>query len=458
LLVSSSAASFGGAHDFARDVLAPQPLTGYSNEWSDSPEEEHERAQWLCENAEPREMLLGAAEASGWRPSDDLIPVVPQPSGESFAGAISELYAELGVNLTDHQITGLADNLADLPLSVTTPMAVVTLAVAEAMRLNAMAFSDLTDQQHYAMMQMGSQASHGNTLVDLTNPEVDEELLSKIRTEYQVAAAALLLDIVDEITPLVEAAVAADEWPDTPAIPDPLGLIRIGSTGDDKDSQNRVIVVDPSGNDTYTGRVGGALPLGGAFPLFLTGPPVGFYLNLDGDDQYSAMFRGSLGGASAGVGVFVDAAGNDTYETVGNFNVGGGQIGVGVFVSKNGDDHFQTGGGHSLGAAGGSGLGLHINLQGNDTYNAGSGTLGYATSNTAGATGFFCDRDGKDTFNAHVGGVGTAMEPDVNAWFVSLGGQENTYNVEPAVDGHPADNNRYWTHGYFGGTGFGVDQ
>ena len=100
---------------------------------------------------------------------------------------------------------------------------------------------------------------------------------------------------------------------------------------------------------------------------------------------------------SSGVAILVDAAGNDEYDAP-SFSQGFGQWGVGAIVDLNGNDHYK-GDRFVQGSAGrdmNAGVGLLLDVQGDDTYVAQTGQ-GY------GLGGILVDASGRDAYrNEHV--------------------------------------------------------
>jgi hypothetical protein len=180
------------------------------------------------------------------------------------------------------------------------------------------------------------------------------------------------------------------------------------------------VVVDMDGNDkvrwdSASGPGSGVLGMG-------------LWLDLAGNDRYQGGNMG-LGSALLGSGIFWDDAGNDVYESA-VFTQGAGQYGIGVFVDAEGNDRYDarmSGQGHG----GTGGIGLLADLGGNDSYACGgkipdrdaarvnrhkgihymSQCQGYGMGlrpDISGGIGLLIDLAGDDTYKADIFGQGGA--------------------------------------------------
>ena len=110
------------------------------------------------------------------------------------------------------------------------------------------------------------------------------------------------------------------------------GRIVVGGAGrNEYDCTQIEIIVDLGGDDLYRGPAGGA----GGLRRFAV------CLDFEGDDTYECL-NDALGSATYGIGVLIDVAGNDKY-TATDRSAGFGAAGVGVFVDVAGDDEMKLG-------------------------------------------------------------------------------------------------------------------
>ncbi|MFH1998392.1 MAG: hypothetical protein ABIK28_01875 [Planctomycetota bacterium] len=115
-------------------------------------------------------------------------------------------------------------------------------------------------------------------------------------------------------------------------------------------------VVDLSGNDHYSGEDG-----------CVAAGMLGYrtILDFEGDDRYSASELG-LGAGIMGAGILVDCSGNDLYTSKA-FSLGAGAYGLGLLMDGHGDDEYRASF-MSQGFAGPSGLGCLVDDSGEDLY------------------------------------------------------------------------------------------
>ena len=156
-----------------------------------------------------------------------------------------------------------------------------------------------------------------------------------------------------------------------------IGVVVIGSRGDDVHGPDAAVIVDPGGNDHYlrSPATGGAISvivdLGGNDRYL--GSDVAVHglsaiVDLSGDDIY-AMAGPGLGAAIAGAAIVVDYSGDDRYSAE-LFGQGAAAYGLGVVLDRAGNDTYRLrAGGQGFGLA--EGVGLLWDQAGNDTYVSG---------------------------------------------------------------------------------------
>jgi hypothetical protein len=156
----------------------------------------------------------------------------------------------------------------------------------------------------------------------------------------------------------------------------PIGVVVIGTRGDDTHGPAAALIVDPGGNDRYE-----RVPANGG--------AVSVIVDLAGDDRY-----GGSDLAVHGFSAIVDFSGNDRYEMAGP-GLGAAIAGAAVLADLAGDDIYES----SLFGQGAAafGLGALIDLRGNDSYRVRAGGQGFAM---AGGVGLLWDRAGNDHYVA----------------------------------------------------------
>ena len=299
-------------------------------------------------------------------------------------------------------------------------------------------------------------------LADLVEEGTPEQIIAEIIEDWRELDAAphskAFLDRLErvDLSMLLEAGLAASrlassleeiaagisKWPVTPVIVETsAGAIVIGSKQDDTYDMAAALILDPAGNDRYTGKAGAANGLDDR--------DIAIIVDIGGDDEYkgsrllgpgSALFGVAAlldcggadihrnRGAGSGAGIFgaasvVDKAGNDSYES-GLFCQGAGVCGLGLCHDRDGNDTYRAGG-WAQGFGGIMGMGWLLDESGNDLYYAGgrvpdcerhkehflSMAQGFAMGvrpSGGGGIGLLVDLAGNDTYRADVFGQGVS--------------------------------------------------
>ena len=173
----------------------------------------------------------------------------------------------------------------------------------------------------------------------------------------------------------------------------------IGSPDDNVYIEDFAVIIEPGGNDTYSGRCAGAI--GGL------SSPVSFVIDLSGDDVYRNDKKLVNQGAGLfGAGILWDLSGNDTYTGF-HISQGAGLFGIGMLIDEEGFDNYR--GGYFTQGAGNFGTGILLDLQQDDIYHSYSwaqgmgGVWGY---------GLLFDKDGDDLYYAGGQYLHMPLNPD----------------------------------------------
>jgi len=385
------------------------------------------------------DLVRAAAAQMGYRRLE--APALPAlPAEAPLAAALAALY----------EVGGTPYDPAELHKAVTTvdprvqaPTARLVLALAEAGRLQQAATATLTLEDQWALVN----GLHH----DQWGPEW-RAAADKVRVDLLAAGAVLLLETIEDAVPELQAATAAGVWPPGGFV-DPAGLIHLGTEGDDEYRSRRWLYLDPGGNDLYTDlcNSGGADPLSDILLDSRAPIPIGTVVDIGGNDSHliSPLSPRVFQGAGAGgVGVLWDHQGSDI--TSGGY-AGSGFTGVGVVHDKEGTDRRESasnGGGH-----GRRGIGILVDVSGNDSYLAGATSLASAADR---GRGILRDEEGDDFYEPRTtGSFGFTADfsppATSNATFADLGGGLDRYPTwSPAIK---ASNNNRWSDGR-GGTGW----
>ncbi|HUR62896.1 MAG TPA: hypothetical protein VM241_00285 [Candidatus Thermoplasmatota archaeon] len=173
-------------------------------------------------------------------------------------------------------------------------------------------------------------------------------------------------------------------------------LLIVGGTQRTTYNRSAVLHVDLGGDDRYAAVVAGDIAVGGVHAGSLS-------LDVGGNDTYLPSLLGTQGAAISGeAALLIDAAGDDRYNQTLGPGQGRAQGGVGVLLDLEGNDRYQGGnrtqGYAELGAA------ALLDLAGNDTYSF--ATQGFSR----GGLGLFADAAGRDAYHAAKAGGTVAAD------------------------------------------------
>jgi hypothetical protein len=216
--------------------------------------------------------------------------------------------------------------------------------------------------------ELGSHLPSRNTLQTI-GAGTDEATLDRAGSMFLTATARLVRSL--------RAAAGRIEFQDKAVRFDSaIGVVSIGTRGDDVHGPDAAVIIDPGGSDVYerSPATGGAISvivdLGGddryrGSDLVVHG--LSAVVDFSGNDRY-AMSGAGLGAAIAGTSLILDFEGDDSYEAA-IFGQGAAAFGLGAIVDLRGNDRYVLrAGGQGMSLA--SGVGLLWDRGGNDTYTA----------------------------------------------------------------------------------------
>ncbi len=254
-----------------------------------------------------------------------------------------------------------------------------------------------------------------------------------------------------------------------------LGMIAVGTKGNDNYEGNYFLIIDPEGDDTYS-----LTPVyGGQFNAIIdfTGNDIYRFVN---DSLYTFTERAKvLNERPPGIGGYkylIDYEGNDVY-TGADFSIAAGILGISVFKDYKGDDTYLT---DNFGqAAAAMGIGFLLDYEGRDTYNGAMYNEGYGFT---GGVAVLFDREGHDNYISggkygdvlryvdhyitfsqgsayglrpyFSGGIGMLLDGSGNDLYVSdIFGQASGYWYSAGIIYDIAGNDRYQSFQYAQGSG-----
>lgn len=170
--------------------------------------------------------------------------------------------------------------------------------------------------------------------------------------------------------------------------PTPIGRVVVSGTGKDRHTgESYAVLIDLGGDDVYEGGIGATSSLDN---------PISVAIDLGGNDVYRVQNDSQLsqGAGVFGVGVLMNLEGDDVYEG-GTGCQGYGCFGLGMIIDYSGEDKYSAG--HAAQGAGYFGIGLCMDATGNDVYYALGDCQGFGGP---GGVGVLADAAGNDTYTA----------------------------------------------------------
>lgn len=374
----------------------------------------------------------GIAAAADGRPL-----LAPAPKDATVGSLVLDLAHRSGARSATPADVAI---FAQLDPRVAAPLVTLLGAIDQAWDLRDAAVAGMPDADQRALARMVLDGAH-------ETPEA-QRLAEPIDRAALVDAAILLLDAAEAVViPQLQAAADAGAWPAEP-VADPLGILRIGGTGDDEETMDRLLQIDPRGNDTYRNNAGGTTLLADLDPATLD-YPIAMSLDFGGDDSYTILAnRWSMGSAFLGAGLLHDLEGNDEFRCT-RLCQGAGLWGVGVHRDYAGDDNHRSGD-TSLGSA--TLMGILREDGGEDGFLFGTDGGGYGAGPSS--IGLLWERGGRDmhetTFEFTHNRLGWGKDSG-RGLFVEEGPEADYYETEHL--GAHGCNDCTWTAGNGKGTG-----
>lgn len=344
-------------------------------------------------------------------------PRLVVPADATLDGVTLDLARRAGVTLTEEERA----QLRALDPRVAAPTLTLLLAVDQAWDLRDEAFARVPPQDEARLRTL--------------DPASDEAagLAAPVDMRPLYEAAILLLDALEGAAlPALQDAARTVPWPAAPLVDNP--VLRIGGAGNDAIATDRILQIDPAGNDLYRNNAGASTLLD---PATLLQTPIAVSIDLAGDDDYDRLptvggYRPPAQGSGLlGVGVLVDVEGGDSYRADA-FSQGATSLGVGLLRDVEGKDVYSSA--HSAMGWSAAGPGLLREDAGSDTYHAGADSGGASTSAstaTQDSWGLLWDRAGMDVYgtlgpqNDRYGWVARSG----TGWLVDEGSDADTYQT-----------------------------
>jgi hypothetical protein len=352
--------------------------------------ERHIRTTLLQSEGQLHPLFNSCASIISMGTRRDLIPPTPADKYRATAAQTDALSAAI------HSLDPSArvSNVSSVPPRVQELAAMLLFAMHDALEWRQMALRDIPADSLpnlFASLSQPLERSSRDTTAraDTLFPDNyasfyrQQDLLDKVDLRLLFSAADDLTAVTDTVA--TELAALPDASSFDFRCRTRYGWIRLSSGGDQSYADTMLLCLDLSGSDTY--RSGGGT-LDARHPLSIM-------LDVRGDDRYESSNVPAFGCGILGYGILVDAAGNDTYKSSGYHTEGCGLAGVGLLSDRAGNDTYDA-----LGAAQGFGLfgvGVLSDNNGDDSYHS------YCESQGCGMTngiGLLLDLVGNDGYTA----------------------------------------------------------
>ena len=170
----------------------------------------------------------------------------------------------------------------------------------------------------------------------------------------------------------------------------PFGAISLNGTAKDDNyfGSNSCLIIDANGNDSYTGSLGATSSVDNCSSVII---------DVAGNDAYLSKDTNmpSFGAGILGLGMLVDLEGNDVYEGM-DYSMGTGMLGAGLLYEFKGDDKYKAM--YMCQGAASFGTGTIADFEGNDVYECYGYGQGYGYTK---GFGIMYDKSGDDNYIAN---------------------------------------------------------
>lgn len=297
---------------------------------------------------------------------------------KDLAQALKGIYEAAGEEYSEEEI---AESVKTVYKKVRNPLARWLSAATEAYKIIREQTKDVSGGD------FSLAAAYTYTFVSEGNTQSLEKLMSlseKVSEEEMMKAGGIMIEATARLSSELKNVGKVSSKDNVTEIATPLGKIVLGSTGaDEYKSPKALLIVDPAGDDKYTGQVAANSSVKNC---------VSVAIDMQGNDIYDAGNSAAQGCGILGVGILFDIDGNDSYTAV-RLAQGCAIVGVGMLCDERGNDVYKcevTGQ-----AAGFYGTAILADADGNDSYN-GYGFVQGSAGNRCVA--YLVDGNGDDSY------------------------------------------------------------
>ncbi|HEY7677250.1 MAG TPA: hypothetical protein VIG69_09270, partial [Candidatus Methylomirabilis sp.] len=289
------------------------------------------------------------------------LPAPPPPA--ALDGLLLDARRRLGRPPSARETARLRRAVGALPPHVREGTARILAAQREAARMLQAAFGGLAQAETTEVLAWVRGLLGGEDDPDDPVHARALALAARIDRTALFGAAWLVADAVDMALPDLVRGSRHPAVPRAPGAilldePTPWGRVVIAGAGPNVHRQDALLLIDLGGDDEYLNRAGGTAGRAGAIAVAV---------DLGGNDRYHTSQDMAQGSGILGIGILVDVAGDDTYEA-GSLAQGAGVFGVGILADLAGNDRYAA---RALAQGAGTfGLGILAEAGGEDQYRA----------------------------------------------------------------------------------------
>jgi len=302
------------------------------------------------------------------------------PPASPIADAMSEMYTDIGQTLSASDYSAIQTGTSSLPIDLQLMTAAILMSVGEGYEYRQDAISPYSQEIRDILFDNGTDWMYGSSIYFAVIQEAcNFDYPNMYRSAGPVCQA---IDGMRNMG-LYYVPQASDSWEfDTP-----IGLVKIGSSDTDTyGSDEYLLILDPGGNDTYTGP---------AAANASQNNPYSICIDLAGDDDYTDNSAYAYGAGRLGTAIHWDVYGDDSYDN-NRFTQGFGHWGVGILMDSAGNDQYNADGCSQ--GSGYMGVGILIDEWGHDTYDCYQYSQGFGFVK---GWGLAYDEEGNDRWTAN---------------------------------------------------------
>ncbi len=345
---------------------------------------------WSVKNGLFQEFLTGISRTGNtvmWLPESKLEPY-PIDKEEPLLDGIKHIYASLGYDFSEYRAEEVRKLIGNTPKEIQVPLADFLYSAANAYRYRDRALRNWPKEKwDYAFKVALALTTDVGEIKDAD--ALIWDLSDKFDYKDLYYGTIPLIYSIFKIENIMFGEKNVNTTGFNFEIQTPIGKIAFNGDTDKNEytGDDYLLIVDCGGNDKYLGATAATHSLD---------HPISVVMDFSGDDVYLATKRdkAAQGVGVFGIGILLDYEGNDTYEAWDNAQAAA-TWGVGLLWDKAGNDKFKA----RIFSQGAAQFGVAnlVNIGGDDTYYAYYMSQGFGFT---GGYGLLLDTEGDDIYTA----------------------------------------------------------